>query len=93
MDVNPPKFLISVNNEKHFHFSYPRYIENQIRDFFGFSGTPIIIELKGRESIFKKGGGLKAEDPEFTEKIAKKFHNEDDRRRTFSNGTRKKKKK
>lgn len=54
VDVNPPKFLISVNNEKHFHFSYPRYIENQIREHFGFMGTPIIIELKGRESIFKK---------------------------------------
>ncbi len=52
--VEPPKFLISVNNEKHFHFSYPRYIDNQIREFFGFRGTPIIIELKGRESIFKK---------------------------------------
>ena len=46
VDVNPPKFLISVNNEKHFHFSYPRYIENQIREHFGFAGTPIIIELK-----------------------------------------------
>ncbi len=56
VDVNPPKFLISVNNEKHFHFSYPRYIENQIREHFGFAGTPIIIELKGRESIYKKGG-------------------------------------
>lgn len=54
VDVNPPKFMISVNNESHFHFSYKRYIENRIREFFGFSGTPIIVELKGRESIFKK---------------------------------------
>lgn len=61
VDINPPKFVISVNNTKHFHFSYARYIENRIRDFFGFQGTPIVIELKGRESIFKKGGGLKEE--------------------------------
>ena len=54
VDINPPKFMISVNNESHFHFSYKRYIENRIREFFGFSGTPIIVELKGRESIFKK---------------------------------------
>ncbi len=54
VDINPPKFLISVNNEKHFHYSYPRFIENQIRQYFGFSGTPVVIELKGRESIFKK---------------------------------------
>ena len=54
VDINPPKFMISVNNESHFHFSYKRYIENRIREFFGFAGTPIILELKGRESIFKK---------------------------------------
>ncbi len=54
VDVNPPKFLISVNNDAHFHFSYKRYLENQIREYFWFWGTPIIVELKWRESIFKK---------------------------------------
>lgn len=58
--TDPPKFLISVNNSRHFHFSYIRYLENKIRSFFGFSGTPIEIELKSRESIFdNKKGGLK----------------------------------
>lgn len=62
VDTNPPKFVISVNNSDHFHFSYKRYIENRIREFFGFNGTPIIVDIKGRESIFKpKGGGLKDE--------------------------------
>ncbi len=61
VDINPPKFMISVNNESHFHFSYRRYMENRIREFFWFVGTPIILELKGRESIFKKWGGLKDE--------------------------------
>jgi GTPase len=48
VDVNPPKFVFSVNNPKHFHFSYKRYLENRIRDTFGFQGTPILIELRGR---------------------------------------------
>lgn len=61
VDINPPKFMISVNNESHFHFSYRRYMENRIREFFGFHGTPIILDLKGRESMFKKTGGLKEE--------------------------------
>ena len=47
-DTNPPKFVISVNNPNHFHFSYKRYLENKIRDNFGFSGTPITIEFRGR---------------------------------------------
>ncbi len=48
VDVNPPKFVLTVNNPNHFHFSYKRYLENKIRDNFGFHGTPITIEYKGR---------------------------------------------
>lgn len=48
VDTNPPKFVVSVNNPNHFHFSYKRYMENKIRDNFGFEGTPIVIEFKGR---------------------------------------------
>ncbi len=47
-DVNPPKFVITVNNPEHFHFSYKRYLENRIRENFGFNWTPIIIEYKWR---------------------------------------------
>lgn len=47
-DTHPPKFVISVSNPNHFHFSYKRYLENKIRDNFGFEGTPIIIEYRGR---------------------------------------------
>jgi GTP-binding protein len=53
VDINPPKFLISVNNADHFHFSYIRYIENKIREIFGFEGTPIEIEMRSRKSMFK----------------------------------------
>ena len=50
--ANPPTFVIFCNSEELFHFSYRRYIENCIRDAFGFSGTPIkiIIRQKGEDS-------------------------------------------
>ncbi len=50
VSVRPPKFLLSVNDKELFHFSYLRYIENQIRDTYSFDGTPIILELKNRVS-------------------------------------------
>lgn len=40
-DVRPPTFVIFVNNMELFHYSYERYIENQLRKSFGFEGTPI----------------------------------------------------
>jgi GTP-binding protein len=46
VDTAPPKFLFFVNNIQAFHFSYKRYIENKIREKYGFAGTPIIVELK-----------------------------------------------
>lgn len=72
VDIEPPRFVISVNNAKHFHFSYPRYLENRIREHFGFSGTPVEVELKGRESIFKKGGGGLKEPEELAAMKAKR---------------------
>ena len=47
-DVNPPKFVLTVNNPNHFHFSYKRYLENRIRENFWFNWTPIVIEYRGR---------------------------------------------
>lgn len=47
--VAPPTFIIFVNSAELFHYSYQRYIENRIREAFGFEGTPIhfIIREKG----------------------------------------------
>ena len=47
--TNPPTFVIFCNNAELFHFSYQRYIENCLRETFGFRGTPIrlIIRQKG----------------------------------------------
>lgn len=39
--VRPPTFVLSVNHPEGVHFSYERYLQNQIRDTFGFTGTPI----------------------------------------------------
>jgi len=50
--VRPPTFVLFCNNAELFHFSYQRYIENCLRETFGFEGTPIrlVIKQKG-ESI------------------------------------------
>ncbi len=48
VSTRPPKFLIHVNDKELFHFTYVRYLENQIREAYGFVGTPIIMQLKNR---------------------------------------------
>ena len=48
--VKPPTFVIFVNKKELMHFSYQRYIENQIRQTFGFSGTPIRILIRERKN-------------------------------------------
>ena len=50
--VKPPTFVVFVNDKELMHFSYTRYLENRIRDAFGFRGTAlkfIIRERKGKE--------------------------------------------
>lgn len=49
--VAPPTFILFANSKELFHYSYLRYIENQIREAFGFEGTPInfIIREKGEK--------------------------------------------
>jgi len=46
VSVRPPKFVIFVRNKELMHFSYERYLENQIRGHFGFAGTPILFEFR-----------------------------------------------
>ena len=49
--TKPPTFVVFVNDLELFHFSYQRYLENQIRETFGLDGTPIRIlpRLKNKE--------------------------------------------
>ena len=46
--VKPPTFVIFVNDKELMHFSYTRYIENQIRNSFGFRGTPLRFIIRER---------------------------------------------
>ena len=48
--VKPPTFVIFVNDKELMHFSYTRYLENRIRDAFGFQGTPIRFLIRERKT-------------------------------------------
>ncbi len=48
VSANPPTFVIFCNSEELFHFSYRRYIENCLRDTYGFKGTPIRLIIRQR---------------------------------------------
>jgi GTP-binding protein len=55
VSVKPPTFVLFINDEKLMHYSYTRYIENQLRRAFGFKGTPIVIiprERKKEGAVF-----------------------------------------
>ena len=47
--VKPPTFVIFVNDKELMHFSYTRYLENRIRDAFGFEGTPLKFIIRERK--------------------------------------------
>jgi GTP-binding protein len=48
-DVNPPTFVFFVNDPNLIHFSYHRYLENKLRQSFGFDGTPLRLSFKKRK--------------------------------------------
>jgi len=47
-EINPPTFVLFVNDVKLMHFSYQRYLENRLRQGFGFGGTPLHLIYKRR---------------------------------------------
>ena len=47
-NVAPPTFILFTDRDIELHFSYQRFLENQIRKAFGFAGTPIWIKVKAR---------------------------------------------
>ncbi len=49
VSVKPPTFVIFVNDKELMHFSYTRYLENQIRETFGFMGTPLKFIIRERK--------------------------------------------
>jgi GTP-binding protein len=46
--IQPPTFALSLNHPVDLHFSYKRYLENKIRESFGFEGTPLVIKVRTR---------------------------------------------
>jgi GTP-binding protein len=46
--VAPPTFVLSLNHPVDLHFSYKRYLENQLREQFGFEGAPIVLKVRTR---------------------------------------------
>src|SRR5439155_25921928 len=48
-ETAPPTFIFFVNDPALVHFSYRRYLENQLREAFGFSGTAIRVVFRGRK--------------------------------------------
>lgn len=49
VSVKPPTFVLFVNNAEWVHFSYTRFLENRLRESFGFEGTPIRLVLRGKK--------------------------------------------
>jgi len=45
-EANPPTFVFFVNDSSLVHFSYQRYLENKLRQAFGFTGTPLVLSFK-----------------------------------------------
>ena len=59
--INPPSFAFMVNDPELVHFSYQRYLENKLRQTFGFSGTSLrLLFKKARSRKLEKVGGEKA---------------------------------
>lgn len=48
-DVKPPTFIFFVNDPEIMHFSYLRFLENKLREAFGFEGTPLKLVVRGRK--------------------------------------------
>ncbi len=49
-DIKPPRIALIMNRPKALHFSYKRYLVNQLREFFDFEGTQLILEAKKKKS-------------------------------------------
>jgi GTPase len=54
--TRPPLFVVMTNAPESIHFSYHRYIANQLRKRFGFSGVPVKIRYKARRKAWRSGG-------------------------------------
>lgn len=51
VDAKVPTFVFWVNNTKYLHFTYQRFLENQLREYFGFEGTPLRLTFRNQKGI------------------------------------------
>ena len=58
--VAPPTFVFFTNVATSFHFSYTRYLENRLREEFGFEGTPLRMHVRARRKPSSETGGKKS---------------------------------
>ena len=76
--MRPPSFVIKTNTDRGLHFSYVRYLENRLREVFGFIGTPIRLSIqkkqKGDEAPLEEAKVRRILDP--GEGLKPGFHNE-----------------
>jgi len=49
VQIEPPTFVLFANGAEAIHFSYRRYLENRLREAFGFNGTPLRVIVRERE--------------------------------------------
>jgi GTPase len=49
--IEPPTFVLFASGSEHVHFSYRRYLENRLRDAFGFGGTPLRLIVRERSRV------------------------------------------
>jgi GTP-binding protein len=61
--VAPPTFVFFTNVATSFHFSYSRFLENRLREAFGFEGTPIRMHVRARRRTAEKSGATKESRP------------------------------
>ncbi|MCX7851441.1 MAG: ribosome biogenesis GTPase Der [Caldilineales bacterium] len=57
VDIDPPTFVLFVNDPEAVHFSYLRYLENCIRQAYPFEGTPLRFELRGKKDARREDDG------------------------------------
>lgn len=62
-ETSPPLFVIMASDPSKIHFSYQRYVTNQIRKAFGFEGAPVRVKYKERRRTSRTSSGSKAERP------------------------------
>ncbi|MBW1678933.1 MAG: ribosome biogenesis GTPase Der, partial [Deltaproteobacteria bacterium] len=55
VDIKPPTFVFFTNFPQAIHFSYERYLANQLRETYGFEGTPLRLFFRGRDRKNKAG--------------------------------------